>query len=148
MTPLTFEPRGTPRAIAIMQGERRDRGCPGREPGRECTCTRLRWVGGGGCEGGVATSLAPTSLAKRTSLFDLASNRAPSNNDDKTTTPLPFPPHEFVHAPVAPARHVLPHSAGRQREQACWRCRQGGWGAHGGGLGWDIECSEGSPLAA
>ena len=43
MTPLTFKPRGTPRAIAIKQGERRDRGCPGREPERECTrtaCTR------------------------------------------------------------------------------------------------------------
>ena len=69
--------------------------------------------------------------------FGLGSNRAPPNNDDKTSTPLPYPPREFVHAPDTPTRphHVLPHSARRQREQACCTRRQGGWGAHGGGLG-------------
>ena len=56
---------------------------------------------GGQVRGRCGNPRTLTNLAKRTPLFNLASNRAPSNNDDKTTTPLPFPPRELVHAPDA-----------------------------------------------
>ena len=95
----------------------------------------------------MAASQTPTNLTKWTSLFNLTSNRAPSNNDDKTTTPLLFPPREFVHTPGAPAarptsQRDAPTRAGPPHAP------YGGWGAHGGGLGWDQGCSEGLPLAA
>ena len=95
----------------------------------------------------MATSPTLTNLAKRTPLSNLALNRAPSNNDDKTTTLPPFPPREFVHAPGAPATRPTSQRNAPTRAGSP-HAPYGGWGAHEGGLGWDQGCSEGLPLAA
>ena len=95
----------------------------------------------------MAASRTLTSLIKRTPLSNLVLNRAPSNNDDKTTTLPPFPPREFVHAPGAPAARPTSQRDAPTRAGSP-HAPYGGWGAHGGGLGWDQGCSEGLPLAA
>ena len=63
-------------------------------------------------------------------------NRAPSNNDDKTTTLPLIPPREFVHAPGAPAARPTSQRDAPTRAGSP-HAPEGGWGAHGGGLGWD-----------
>ena len=59
----------------------------------------------------------------------------------------PFPPREFVHAPGAPATRPTSQRNAPTRAGSP-HAPYGGWGAHGGGLGWDQGCSEGLPLAA
>ena len=59
----------------------------------------------------------------------------------------PFPPREFVHAPGAPATRPTSQRDAPTRAGSP-HAPYGGWGAHGGGLGWDQGCSEGLPLAA
>ena len=89
---------------------------------------------GGRVRGRCGNPQTPTNFTKRTPLFNLASNRAPSNNDDETTTPLPSPPREFVHAPATPAtrptsQRNAPTRAGSSHVSA-W-----GLGRSRGGLG-------------
>ena len=134
MTPLTFEPRGIPRAIAASLERDSVRG--------ECvTSTCLRWARK--VDGRGAWQLPNLTQPRQADLPPSpVSNHAPPNNDDKTTTPLPFPPREFVHAPATPAtrptsQRNAPTRAGSSHVSA-W-----GLGRSRGGLGLGPRVLEG-----
>ena len=120
MTRLTFEPRGIPRAIAASVERDSVRG--------ECaTSTCLRWARK--VDGRGAWQLSNLTRPRQVDVPPSpVSNHAPPNNDDKTTPPLPLPP--LANSCMPPPRVGM-----------------GAGALAGGGLGWDPECSEWSPLA-
>ena len=141
MMRLTFEPRGTPRAIAATLGEGL-----GRRGVREHP---LAMGGGGGRARGLATPQPNLTLSSgpplRPWLEPCTSQQRRQDVHSPTLPPL-------VNSCMPPTRlrarttsYLTARGANESRLAA--RVGKGAGALTGGGSGWDPECSEGSPLA-